>query len=550
MPGRHSANAPVPGRRRASERRGGRRRMAAVVGALGLAAVLLGGLAAATWLRGRAACGGPKAMTLAAAPEMAPAVRDVVAGLDDSELGGACVVVARTEPDDALAALGAGAQAPDLWIPDTSAWLSQLPQPLAARRTWTLATSPVVLAGPADAARPATWLASLSVPGAVLTDPRESGASIGALAALRAEALHGDTSGTSLSRRLVAEAQYAQDETLSDDDLLRAGEDRSAQWFPTTEQRFLALSGRGRTSGLAITVPPSGTTLLDYPLVSLASGEGAARADAVAEALAERLRSAQGARRLAEAGFRPPSGAPTDATSGVGSVDEIGQVEPEAIVDLLNIWTAMNADARMLAVLDVSGSMYAREGSSTRIALAQDAMLAALDTMPDTWDLGLWAFSVGLGGDTDHRVLAQVRTLVAQAGGVTHREALADSVEGLPRLVGGGTGLYDTTLAAYKAMASSYLSDRFNSVVLLTDGRNEDSQGLSQSALLKALRRERDPDRPVPVVTVAMGPQADTAALHRIAEVTGGVSFVARDPHDIERILADALLARAGWHLR
>ncbi|MDQ4086062.1 MAG: substrate-binding and VWA domain-containing protein [Actinomycetota bacterium] len=551
MPGRHSATQPMPGRRRAHSRPGGRRRAVAVLGAAALAAGLLVAVAAGTWLRGGNGCEGPDALTLAAAPEVAPAVEDVVAGLDASELGAAdaCVLVAPTEPDDALAALDAGAQAPDLWIPDTSAWLSQLPQSLSQRRTWSLATSPVVLAGPADAPGPATWLDGLSAPGAVLLDPRESGASIGALAALRAEALSGDTSGTALSRRLVSEAQAAPDETLSDDDLLAAGEDRSARWFPTTEQRFLARAGPARVSGLSITVPRSGTTLLDYPLVPLASGADASRAAAVAEALVQRLRSPSGARRLAEAGFRPPSGAPTDAAAGMGPVEEVGRVPPDAIVDLLDTWTAMNADARMLAVLDVSGSMYAREGARTRIALARDAMLAALRSMPDTWDLGLWAFSVGLGADTDHRVLAPLRTLAAVAGEASHREVLAAEVERLPRLVGGGTGLYDTTLAAYRAVASGYLSDRFNSVVLLTDGRNEDADGLSLPGLLGALRRERDPSRPVPVVTVAMGPQADTAALDRIAGATGGATFVARDPEDIERILADALLERAGWSL-
>lgn len=272
---------------------------------------------------------------------------------------------------------------------------------------------------------------------------------------------------------------------------------------------------------------------------------------AVAEALAERLISPSTARRFAEAGFRPASGLPTATTRGVGRISEIGVVQPHQAAGLLSMWATLNTDARMLAVLDVSGSMSAREGSRTRAQLARAAVLAAQRTMPDTWDVGLWAFSLGLGeGRSDHRALAPVRTLASVSDGTNHREVLTDAVRQLPRLVGGGTGLYDTTLAAYREVASGYSSDRFNTVVLLTDGRNEDPHGRSLPQLLDSLRHERDRTRPVSVVTIGMGREADTAALARIAEVTGGVSYVARDPRDVERILAEAVLERAGWGMR
>jgi Bacterial extracellular solute-binding protein/von Willebrand factor type A domain len=548
MPGRHTAG-PDAGSARPRPRAG---RGAAVPVAAGVVLVA----AAAGWSltsEGGFLCGGDTTLDVAAAPEIAPVVEDVVAGMGSVELGAedVCVSVAPTDPYDALAALGAGAQAPDLWIPDSSAWLSQVPLPVRQRHTWSVASSPVVLAGPAGASRPDTWLEALSAPGAALLDPRESGAGIGALAALHAEAARGDTSGTALSRRLVAEAQSAATVTLSDGALLAdavGGGGEAPRWFPTTEQRFVALAERAAEQGVGVSVPASGTAVLDYPLVPVATGDGAPAATAAAQALATRLRSPDAARALRDAGFRPPSGAPVGG--GVGRVDESGSLRPEAVSGLLSTWDALNVDARMLAVMDVSGSMLESEGARSRITLARDAMLDALGTVPDTWDLGLWAFSLGLGDGTDHRVLAPLRTMVAVSGGGTHRDVLTDAVRRLPRIVGGGTALYDTTLAAYREVVSGYLSDRFNSVVLLTDGRNEDREGLSLPALLDALERLRTPARPVPVVTVGMGPEADTAALRRIAAATGGASYVARDPHDIQRILTGALLERVGWDLR
>jgi Bacterial extracellular solute-binding protein/von Willebrand factor type A domain len=550
MPGRHTAGPHArPGRGTSARGRG-----AAVPLAAGVVLVA----AAAGWSLtsgGGFLCAGDTTLDLAVAPEIAPVVEDVVSGLGSVELGAedVCLSVATTEPDDALAALGAGAQAPDLWIPDSSAWLSQLTGPMRRRPAWSVASSPVVLAGPAGAARPDTWLDGLSAPGAALLDPRESGAGIGALVALHAEAARGDTSGTALSRRLVAEAQSAAAVTLSDGALLAdavGGGGEAPRWFPTTEQRFAAVAGRAAAHGVGISVPATGTALLDYPLVPVATGDYADAATTAGRALAARLRSPEAARALREAGFRPPSGTPVDAAGGVGRVVESGSLRPDAVAGLLRTWTALNADARMLAVLDVSGSMEDGEGSRSRIELARDAMLDALGTMPDTWDLGLWAFSQGLGPGTDHRELAPLRTLVALSGDRTHREVLADAVRRLPAVVGGGTALYDTTLAAYREVVSGYLSDRFNSVVLLTDGRNEDPEGIGLRRLLDELERLQTAARPAPVITVAMGRDADTTALRRIAEATGGVGYVARDPQDIQGILAGALLERVGWRLR
>jgi hypothetical protein len=46
------------------------------------------------------------------------------------------------------------------------------------------------------------------------------------------------------------------------------------------------------------------------------------------------------------------------------------------------------------------------------------------------------------------------------------------------------------------------------------------------------------------VILVGIGPQADIAALERIAKATGGRAYRAKDPQDMEGIIIDSLLRR------
>jgi Mg-chelatase subunit ChlD len=105
----------------------------------------------------------------------------------------------------------------------------------------------------------------------------------------------------------------------------------------------------------------------------------------------------------------------------------------------------------------------------------------------------------------------------------------------------GGTGLYNSVLAAVREVRSSYDPARVNSVVVLTDGKNEDAAGLDLEQLLRTLRAESDRRRPVPVIAIAYGPDTDTAALRQVASTTGGTVYVARDPRDLPLIFHEAI---------
>jgi hypothetical protein len=190
--------------------------------------------------------------------------------------------------------------------------------------------------------------------------------------------------------------------------------------------------------------------------------------------------------------------------------------------------------------------MEAPVGNGSRATLARDAAKATLSLVPGDYALGLWAFAYHLQDGQDWTELVPTRELDADVEGRPQREILDDQLDSIPgRLTPGGTGLYDTTLGAVRAARDDYDPTAVNSVLVLTDGTNEDDgSGLELDALLEELRNEADPERPVKVIGVALGPDADLAALQSIAEVTEGAAYSAVDPADLQTVLFDALRQR------
>lgn len=83
-----------------------------------------------------------------------------------------------------------------------------------------------------------------------------------------------------------------------------------------------------------------------------------------------------------------------------------------------------------------------------------------------------------------------------------------------------------------------------SSVVIVTDGKDEDGAGIGRETFLRTLRAETDPARPVKVIGIALGPDADLGALQQMVDVTGGGAYSAEDPNDLQTVLFDALRRR------
>src|SRR5204862_3431708 len=278
--------------------------------------------------------------------------------------------------------------------------------------------------------------------------------------------------------------------------------------------------------------PSAGRFDLDFPVVAMSRDRQVVGA---ALRLLTELHAPLGQQLLQGAGLEPPTSA-------------VPMPPSRTIEEAVRSYFSITRGARMLAVFDVSGSMGALvpgAGGATRMDLARRAAAGAMPLLPPGSEVGLWEFATKLVGRSDHRELVPLGPLDGPDGGADRRAALALGVAGLQQIVDGGTGLYDTTLAAVRAVRRGWDPDRVNSVVLLTDGRNDDTDGIDLTTLLAQLRAEDDPQRPVPVISLVYGPDADAEALRAISEATGGATYVARDPRQVGQIMLDAFGRRA-----
>ena len=507
--------------------------------------VLVSGLAVgagATWLTlsrddgGAAAsdgCAEFRSVDVSVAPEMYGVV---VAALADVTPD--CVQVdPAMRPGIAVAqGVSMGGELPDIWIPEahvltTEAYLGRATRPRLLVRS--LARTPVLLVGGARARRWPSW-GDAEASGLVSTpDPESSVAGALALTAPSVEARSIGRSRAESQQMLVpfAQAQGARRVNGEDDAVQPAMfVRRSPRLVVTTEQDFSTVEGRDDLRDLT---PDVGSPALDFPLTL--SREAAEGSRALARALGAYLASEEGQALVAAEGLRGPDD--VRGTLPAPSAKAIG----EAVLS----WRSLSVPSAMLAVVDASGSMDFDAGTGSRMDLLADAARIGLGFLPDHARVGLWVFSIGKGGPgQDWRELEPIRRLDDLRFGRTQRYALREWAAEMPGLTDGGTGLYDTALAAYREALRSYRPHYSNAVVLMTDGQNEDPGSIGLQALLQRLEELRDPDRPVRMVGIAISGDADLDALRQMARVTGGEAYLAAQPEDILGVFARAVLSR------
>ena len=214
--------------------------------------------------------------------------------------------------------------------------------------------------------------------------------------------------------------------------------------------------------------------------------------------------------------------------------------------DTLRQWRVLSVPSSILAVVDLSGSMKTTLGDVTRIQLAVNASQIALDAFPAQARIGIWGFSKNRGekGASWAEYAALDRLDAPADNGQTHGDVVRAEADALVGRVKGGTGVMDTTLAAYKHAQEMWDPAWFNSVVIFTDGASDDSSSLSLDALVNQLKSLRDPAKPVKVIIIGISDDADTGELEQIAAATGGQNYLVTNPNEILGVLASALLNR------
>ncbi|KQV64982.1 hypothetical protein ASC64_14850 [Nocardioides sp. Root122] len=526
---------------------------------VGLALLLVIGLVGFFALRGgddsEAADCVSEQVTLTTAPVMEGLVKQAVKDVNADEPCIDIVVTAGTVKDVIALLADPNAKLPEIWIPDSPTWKGQLT--LAG---WTgtpvadvLAQTPVGLVGGPAAKAPASWTAALDGGSLAMADPSAQGASALALLAPYAEMKTTGETPVSIEEKTVPVAQTYGERAVagssSETDLAELSA-TSTQLVPATEQAYLA--ARRSNDQLTLVAPATGVPMLQFPLIDVNRGSkdilasGGDLSARVGRAIARWFTSGAGVDAIAEAELRGPDGAPLPEGVGMGDSKILPKVPQKTTDDTLRQWRVLSVPSSILAVVDLSGSMKMAIGDTTRIGLAVQASKVALDAFPDQARIGIWGFSKNRGTNgASWEEYATLDRLDAPAGdGQTHGDVVRAEADKLPSRVKGGTGVMDTTLAAYKYAQEKWDPAWFNSVVIMTDGASDDSSSLTLESLVNQLKSIRDPAKPVKVIIIGISQDADTGELDQIAAATGGQNYLVNNPNEILGVLASAMLNR------
>jgi Ca-activated chloride channel family protein len=313
------------------------------------------------------------------------------------------------------------------------------------------------------------------------------------------------------------------------------------QGNPSGDPKTLGQQGKPGTPLVAI-YPKEGTLVSDNPYTVLKAEwvDGAKRA-AAADFLAF-LRGAEQQRRFTDAAFRSfdgKPGAPVSRDNGLLPETKFTVIEPPAPQVLNQValsWNELRKRARVLMVIDVSGSMEQPVPSvgESRLELAKKAALTSIGQLAPDDQLGLWSFSSEPPGSNLPPYQELVRPApVSQVKG----EFTAKVRELIPN---GSTALYATTRAAVRSIRDTFDPTKINAVVLLTDGKNEYDKDNNLGNLLASLNTE-DADAAVRVFPIAYGGQADYSVLQQIGRASRATAYDATNPATIQKVLANVL---------
>lgn len=549
-----------------------------------------------------AGCTGSVNLTVAASPEIKPAIEQVVTQWRQAgaQVDGTCVTVAVSEANSATIA-GAvsrdhsvtlpgldeapdAVQVPDVWIPDSSTWLLRLQTEAAGflpSNVTSVAQSPLVLAAPEPVAEKLGWpnkkigwnqlLANFNSdePLSVgIMNPTMDSSGLTSLLAISQSV--GNSSDAATQAKTRALTVLANNKSNLRQELMAKfpksevdiGDSDSVSLAPVSEADVVSYNAQRPAVQLAAMYLDPNPAPMDYPYTVMPQVVDQQKS-AAANALLQQLSTSSAKEALAEAGLRVPDGtygagfaapmgapqassgvtssAAESASGGTAAAAETGA----ALSAVIGSWIAITTPGRALTIFDTSGSMLEpvpTAGNATRAKVTQDAARTGLGLFSEKWSVGVWRFSTNENGALPYRQLVPIRSLS------TARSQLQDSINDLTPNKDGDTGLYATLLAGYRHVKKDWAPKKINSVILFTDGKNDFDDGIQEAAFSEQFAKEVDPTKPIRVILIGIGEGADANELQRIQaldEKNVGV-FIAKDPTTITTIFAQAIGSRTG----
>jgi Ca-activated chloride channel family protein len=482
----------------------------------------------------------PETVSIVVEPELADTVHTSLARIRGERLPtGGCVEVDVRAQEGAETVASSQIlppdRAPQIWVPDSAVWVEQITR-WRTTPSQRFASSPVVVTTSRQAAKRLGWTASRPTWNQVLRgkrpmavpDLQQQADSLSALVALWQTLGKGQKADAAVVNIVLASDRG---QVPGSKEALTAARSGSvnAPVVPVTEQAVAAMNASSGTPALTAVYPREGSPMLTYPVMRVTTVAETPRRRAAVQVVLERLGSSDTVATARAHGFRGPHG---EAAKGRGiargAVRSLTPPSPREVAAMADRLEKLSRPSRVLTVLDVSLSMRTRlDDGLRRIDLASAASRVGMDLLPDSAAIGVWLFARHMVGEQDWREIAPVRTLgSADAGGSSQRAVLTRLTNSIDRyLTGGGTGLYDVTIAAVRTMHEEYDPRSANAIILMTDGADEDTGGATLDQVIAEIEKLNSGTRKVAVYTAGLGPDADYPAMRRIAAASGGWTY-------------------------
>jgi Ca-activated chloride channel family protein len=281
-------------------------------------------------------------------------------------------------------------------------------------------------------------------------------------------------------------------------------------------QEQLVIYHNMRTSGerLVAIYPVEGTLWEDHPLALLELDDLSDEQRNTFSRFVEFIKSSDRQNEILAAGYRPTDlSIPLDAPgSPFVEIDGVDATQPKTALQMpapsvvqvvRDVWWYTKRHTNVYLVVDVSGSM---EG--TKLANAQQALQIFLEQIKgDVERVGLITFSTTVDELVPLDELKRNRAIIVEE--INQLEAYGD------------TSLLDAVDRAYAELRSLQDAERINAVVVMTDGR-ENNSSVRLDTLTERIQRGNQENTPIVVFCIGYGSDADEGTLRILAESSGG----------------------------
>lgn len=307
----------------------------------------------------------------------------------------------------------------------------------------------------------------------------------------------------------------------------------------STELAVLGAAQEGDAGALAASYLGDGSAGVDLTVID--PGDDPAVAGFV-----DWLQSSRGEAAIGRLGLRTEGSGPEPAQVTALGLDESALAADQttnaaaSVTAAAGMFAALDVRTSNLAVLDISGSMGNEISPGVRLVdVVTQAAVASWDAWPPGSATGLMTFNADANAKPTINTVIPL-TINTTEEWVSARPQYEASLGAIT--TGGGTPLYQAIWEGYSYNKDNYKEGLANRVIVLTDGKDEDTYGaMSQADLLSQLPSTPDASQPISIILIAIGPDADYTSLKTIADATGNTAYWVQDLSSLPATMAQLM---------